>query len=153
MFSAEAGFEFLPTIMMSQSPLVCSMKVRAIPSPIPDVPPTKTVTGCDECAKTAFELARIAVSEGKGKLCKARGCANVADVMFVLIWQFFKSTTRTLLEPHTTVFNVNVHHLSAQLRPECDLTFRHSPRTRLASGICEPRGRLLDMFPCHTSYE
>ena len=45
-FSAEA--RFLPTIMMSLSPLVCSAKARAIPSPIPDVPPTKTATGCEE---------------------------------------------------------------------------------------------------------
>ena len=65
-FSAEA--RFLPTMMMSLSPLVCSAKTRAIPSPIPDVPPTKTTTGCEECANAAFED-RIAASEGMAILC------------------------------------------------------------------------------------
>ena len=32
--------------------------------------PKKITIGCDECVK----------------VCKARGCANVSDVMFVLIW-------------------------------------------------------------------
>ena len=61
MFSADA--RFLPTIMMSLPPLVCSAKTRTIPSPIPDVPPTKTATGWGECAKAALEV-RIAANEG-----------------------------------------------------------------------------------------
>jgi hypothetical protein len=63
MRSAEARLR--PTMTMSLSPLVCSAKARAIPSPIPDVPPTKIATGCEECAKAAFEV-RTAVSEGMG---------------------------------------------------------------------------------------
>jgi len=66
-FSAEA--RFLPIITMSLSPLVCSAKTRTIPSPIPDVPPTKTATGCAECEKAALEV-RIAASDGMVIWCQ-----------------------------------------------------------------------------------
>lgn len=60
-----AASRFRPTIMMLLFPPVCSAKVRTIPSPIPDVPPTKTATGTvEEALKYAALAARIVAKEG-----------------------------------------------------------------------------------------
>ena len=56
---------FLPTMTILELPFVWEANARAIASPIPDVPPTKTATGAGEVRwlKAAL-VARIDASDG-----------------------------------------------------------------------------------------